>query len=233
MRSLEDWRLWTGDSGLETLDWRLWTGDSGLETPDFFMPPQSYDDVAPRYDAAMRPLERWFLKRWRAEIFAELPQDAKILEVGAGTGLNFEFYPPGAIGVAIEPSFEMLKIAGNKPRPERLALVQGFAEQLPFQDGSFDAAFASLVFCTVESPERAFAEVRRVVRSGGTVVLLDHVRPEGLMGPIFDLLNKIIVPLWGDHVNRRTARTAKHAGLDVLRIQKRGLGIFNLITCRV
>ena len=194
---------------------------------------QSYDDVAPRYDAAMRPLERWFLKRWRAEIFAALPQDARILEVGAGTGLNFEFYSPGAVGVAIEPSFEMLKIANNKSRPVRLTLVQSFAEKLPFQDKSFDAAFASLVFCTVESPEGAFAELRRVVRSGGTVVLLDHVRPDGLTGPVFDLLNKIIVPLWGDHVNRRTATTARTAGLDVLRIQKRGLGIFNLIICRV
>ncbi|HWN08295.1 MAG TPA: class I SAM-dependent methyltransferase [Pyrinomonadaceae bacterium] len=195
--------------------------------------PQSYDDVAPRYDAVMRPLERWFLERWRAELLAELPPDARILEVGAGTGLNFEFYSPGAVGVAIEPSFEMLRIANHKPRPDRLALAQSFAEKLPFQDDSFDAAFASLVFCTIESPEAAFAELRRVVRSGGTVVLLDHVRPDGLMGPVFDLLNKIIVPLWGDHVNRQTAKTARAAGLEVLRIQKRGLGIFNLITCRV
>ena len=194
---------------------------------------QSYDDVAPKYDAAMRPLERWFLKRWRAELFAKLPQDARILEVGAGTGLNFEFYSRGAVGVAIEPSFEMLRIANGKQRPERLTLVQSLAEKLPFRDASFDAAFASLVFCTVESPAEAFAELRRVVRAGGTVVLLDHVRPDGMLGPVFDLLNMIIAPLWGDHVNRQTARTARAAGLDVRQIQKRGLGIFNLITCRV
>ena len=197
------------------------------------MPTQPYDDVAPKYDAAMRPLERWFLKRWRAELFAELPQNARILEVGAGTGLNFAFYPREAVGVAIEPSFEMLKIANHKPRPERLTLVQSFAEKLPFRDASFDAAFASLVFCTVESPEAAFAELRRVVRAGGKVVLLDHVRPDGLLGSVFDLLNMIIAPLWGDHVNRQPARTARAAGLEVLQIQKRGLGIFNLITCRV
>ena len=194
---------------------------------------QSYDEVAPRYDAAMRPLEKWFLQRWRARLFAGLPRDATTLEVGAGTGLNFQFYPHTAVGVAIEPSIEMLKIARNKSRPEGVKLVQGFAEQLPFSDASFDAAFSSLVFCTVGSPEAAFAELRRVVRVGGTVVLLDHVRPNGLLGPVFDLLNMIIEPLCGDHVNRQTARTANAAGLEVLHVQKLGLGIFNLITCRV
>lgn len=194
---------------------------------------RTYDEVAPNYDAAMRPLERWFLKRWRAELFAQLPESGVILEVGAGSGLNFEFYRGDASGVATEPSIEMLKIAKNKGRPEGLTLVQSLAEKLPFKDASFDAAFASLVFCTVESPQAAFSELRRVVRPGGTVVLLDHVRPGGLLGPVFDLLNLAIVPLWGDHVNRQTATTAASAGLDVLRIQKRGLGIFNLITCRV
>jgi ubiquinone/menaquinone biosynthesis C-methylase UbiE len=50
---------------------------------------QTYDEVAPRYDAVMRPLERWFMKRWRAELFDQLPASGVILEVGAGTGLNF------------------------------------------------------------------------------------------------------------------------------------------------
>lgn len=197
------------------------------------MAPQSYDDVAPKYDAAMRPLERWFLRRWRTELLAKLPTNATILEVGAGTGLNFEFYSRDALGVAMEPSFEMLNLASNKIRPVGLSLVQGTAEKLPFSDGSFDAAFASLVFCTVEFPEASFAELRRVVRTGGTIVLLDHVRPDGVLGPVFDLLNMIVVPLCGDHVNRQTARTARASGLEVLRIQKLGLGIFNLITCRV
>lgn len=196
------------------------------------MAARTYDEVASKYDAAMRPLERWFLKRWRAELFAQLPNSGIILEVGAGTGLNFEFYQGETVGVAIEPSIEMLKIAKSK-RPAGVTLVQSFAEELPFRDASFDAAFASLVFCTVESPQAAFSELRRVVRSGGTVVLLDHVRPSGLLGPVFDLLNLVIAPLWGDHVNRPTATTASSAGLDVLRIQKRALGIFNLITCRV
>lgn len=195
------------------------------------MAARTYDEVAPNYDAAMRPLERWFLRRWRAEVLDQLPRQGFLLEVGAGTGLNFEFYPREASGVAIEPSIEMLKIARRKS-PERLTLIQGVAEQLPFADASFDAAFSSLVFCTVESPEAAYLELRRVVKKGGTVVLLDHVRPPGPLGPVFDLLNVVIYPLWGDHVNRTTAATARASGLEVLGVQKRALGIFNLIICR-
>ena len=195
------------------------------------MAARTYDEVAPNYDAAMRPLERWFLRRWRAQLLDQLPRQGLLLEVGAGTGLNFEFYPRDASAVAIEPSIEMLKLAQRKSHA-RLTLIQAVAEHLPFADASFDAAFSSLVFCTVESPQAAFLELRRVVKRGGVVVLLDHVRPSGLLGPIFDLLNLIILPLWGDHVNRQTATTARESGLEVLRIQKHALGIFNLIICR-
>ncbi len=193
---------------------------------------QSYDEVAPHYDAAMRPLDRWFLRRWRADMFAQLPEKGIVLEVGAGTGLNFDFYRTGWAGVAAEPSNEMLKIAQSKSRPAGIMLVQTVAERLPFANDSFDAAFASLVFCSVEAPRTAFDELRRVVRTGGTVVLLDHVRPR-FLGLLFDLINLVTVPLCGDHVNRRTAETAEAAGLEVIKIQKHALGIFNVITCRV
>lgn len=192
-----------------------------------------YDDLAPRYEAAMRPLERWFLARWRAKTLAHLPAEALILEVGAGTGLNFRFYPRGAQGVASELSCEMLKIARAKIKPEGISLVQNNAEMLPFKDASFDAAFATLVFCSVGSPQAAFAELRRVIKPGGTVVLLEHVRPPGLLGLVFDLLSLLTVALIDDHFNRRTADEVRQAGLKVLHVEKRLLGIINLISCRV
>lgn len=192
-----------------------------------------YDDIAPRYDAAMRPLERWFLSRWRAETLAHVPSEGRILEIGAGTGLNFGFYPRGAHGVASELSCEMLKLANRKHRPAGLSLVQTDAEMLPFADASFEAAFATLVFCSIPSSQNALAELRRVIKAGGTIVLLEHVRPQGLLGPVFDLLNFFTTRLFGDHVNRRTADTARAAGLEVRRVEQRFLGIFNLIVCTV
>ena len=188
-----------------------------------------YDDLAHRYDRAMRPLERWFLTRWRVETLAHLPADSRILEVGAGTGLNFRFYPRGTHGVASELSCEMLKIAEGKSKPEGVCLTRNSAEQLPFRDSTFDAAFATLVFCSVASPRKAFAELRRVVKQGGSIVLLEHVRPNGLLGPIFDLLNLLTVWLLDDHCNRRTADEARAAGLRVVRVERRLQGIFNLI----
>jgi phosphatidylethanolamine/phosphatidyl-N-methylethanolamine N-methyltransferase len=190
-----------------------------------------YDRMAGRYDRAIAPLERWFLKRLRAEALAELPANSRILEVGAGTGLNFPFYPRGARGVASELSYEMIKPARGKPHPLGVHLVQTSAERLPFQTDSFDAAFATLVFCSVASPHDALLEINRVVRPGGSIVLLEHVRPEGLLGYFFDALSILTVALFDDHFNRRTAWEAKSAGLQLVRVERRALGIFNLIIC--
>lgn len=197
------------------------------------MAPRTYDEIAPHYDKAIRPLERWFLRKLRAATLRQLPAGARTIELGAGTGLNFLYYPTNAAGVATEPSRGMLSIARQKSRPASVSLVQSSAERLPFENGSFDAAFATLVFCSLASPTDAFSELRRVVKRGGSVVLLEHVRPHGLLGVLFDLLNLITVPLFDDHFNRRTASSAQLAGLSVLRVEERLLGIINLIVCRV
>ena len=112
-------------------------------------------------------------------------------------------------------------------------LVRGRAEELPFADDEFDAGLATLVFCSVESPARAFGELRRVVRPGGRVVLLEHVRPQGLLGYAFDALSKLTVALCDDHFNRRTADEARRAGLSVERVEPHWRGVFQIIVCRV
>jgi ubiquinone/menaquinone biosynthesis C-methylase UbiE len=193
-----------------------------------------YDSLASGYDAAMRPLERWFLAGLRQRALAALPESACILEVGAGTGLNFPYYPREvALGVASELSCEMIRTAQEKQVPGGVHFVQAAAERLPFADHSFDAAFATLVFCSVKSPAEAFAELRRVVRPGGTVALLEHVRPRGLLGLVFDALSLLTVALFEDHFNRRTADEARRAGLNTIRTERRFFGIIQLIECRV
>ncbi len=190
--------------------------------------------MAAHYERALGPLERRWLGRLRAEALAELPEDATLLEVGAGTWLNFAHYPRGACGVASEVSREMLLIAKEKTeRPSGIRLLQTRAECLPFGDDTFDAGLATLVFCSVSSPSAAFAELRRVVRPGGRIVLLEHVRPAGLFGYVFDALSLLTVPLFEDHFNRRTAEEAERAGLILRRVENRLGGVVQIIVCEV
>ena len=197
--------------------------------------PPVYDRMAAHYDGMMRPLERFGLGALRAAALREVPDGARMLEVGAGTGANFRFYPRDATSCAcIEPSREMLMRACARPeRPTHALLLQSVAERLPFGDDAFDAAFATLVFCSVTSPQCAFAELRRVVRVGGTVVLLEHVRPRGPLGYAFDALSLLTVPLFEDHFNRRTGEEARRAGLEITRIENHLFGSIQLIVCRV
>jgi phosphatidylethanolamine/phosphatidyl-N-methylethanolamine N-methyltransferase len=195
--------------------------------------PPTYDRVASFYDRWMRPLERAGLGRLRAAALAELPPHGRLLEVGAGTGANFRFYPEGVRAACAEPSGEMLLRARAKPeRPAGALLVRAFAERLPFADATFDAAFATLVFCSVASPAEGLSELRRVVGAGGRVVLLEHVRPEGVLGYAFDALSVLTVALFEDHYNRRTAEAARRAGLSVERVENHLLGAVQLIVCR-
>lgn len=202
---------------------------SSVSTPK----PPVYDRLAARYDRAMRPLERWALARLRARTLKHLPETGRVLEVGAGTGLNFPYYPAHARGAATELSGAMLDVARTKERPPGLCLVRNRAEALPFGNSTFDAAFATLVFCSVASPPEAFAELRRVVRPGGTIALLEHVRPGGLLGYVFDALSPLTVALFDDHFNRRTADEARRAGLRVVRVERHFFGIVEIIVCRV
>ncbi|HEX8633573.1 MAG TPA: class I SAM-dependent methyltransferase [Pyrinomonadaceae bacterium] len=206
--------------------------------------PPIYDAFAPHYERVLQPLERLILTRLRVATLRALTGDddkdgggrggcGRLLEIGAGTGLNFPHYPPGAHGAATEPSRPMLRLAQAKPRPAGVGLVQTRAEALPFADDTFDAAFATLVFCSVASPPQAFAELRRVVRAGGRVVLLEHVRPPGLLAPVFDALNFFTARLCEDRFNRRTAEEARRAGLRVVSVEPHALGIIQLIVCEV
>lgn len=193
--------------------------------------PVVYDKFALFYDSLFRPFERWFFSGWRAETLAFLPEHARILELGSGTGLNFRFYPESTQSVSSELSAGMLTVA--RTRTTSNVLVQADAQELPFDANAFDAAFATLVFCSIPDPMKAFAEVRRVVKPSGSLVLLEHVRPKGFKGRLFDMLNVATVALIDDHFNRRTAESAASAGFKVVEVREKLFGIFNLIVCEV
>jgi len=190
-----------------------------------------YDRFATHYDKAFAPFERRFLKRWREETLSHLPENARILEIGAGTGANFQFYPNCSHVVASEISIKMLEFAQKKANS--VQLVQANAETLPFAESTFDAAFATLVFCSIPNPEKAFAELKRIIKPNGKIILLEHVRPNGLLGNAFDFLNIFTVALIEDCFNRQTAKIAADSGLKILKVEEKAFGIVNLIDCEV
>lgn len=192
-----------------------------------------YDKFAAGYDRALAPFEKRFLANWRRETLAHLPANARILEIGAGTGANFKFYPKAQCAAASEISGKMLAKAREKRNAEAplIELVQNRAESLPFAANSFDAAFATLVFCSVENPAAAFTELKRIVRPRGKIVLLEHVRPQGIAGYLFDFINVFTMPLIADCFNRETAKLAETSGLKILEIKKKAFGAVNLIVC--
>ncbi|MBA2379949.1 MAG: methyltransferase domain-containing protein [Blastocatellia bacterium] len=190
-----------------------------------------YDSLARFYDQAFAPFERRFLARWRDETLAMLPHGSDIVEIGSGTGANFSLYPPSRCSVSTEFSIKMIEIAATKTVGNHL--VQADGQALPFPDNSFDAAFATLVFCSIPDPHVAFREVKRIVRPGGRVVLLEHVRPEGMFGTAFDVLNVFTKAVIQDHFNRRTAEIAANAGLMIREVRVKARGAVNLIVAEV
>jgi len=186
-----------------------------------------YDKFAQRYDSAFAPLERLGLSQSRQEALSLLPVDARILELGCGTGANFEFYPTSQLALSTEFSIEMIKTARSKTTSN--ILVNADAQFLPFGESEFDAAFATLVFCSIPDPVLAFNEIKRVVKPGGKVVLLEHVRPNGALGYIFDALSICTRSLFEDHFNRRTAEIAASSGIRNIEVKSKLFGIVNLI----
>lgn len=186
-----------------------------------------YDKFASGYDKAFAPFEKRFLGKWRGETLSYLPENSRILEIGAGTGANFPFYPKCKCAAAVEISAKMIGFAKNKT--DFIKLVQADAQSLPFAENYFDAAFATLVFCSIPNPENAFKELQRVVKPNGKIILLEHIRPKGLSGYIFDVINIFTVPLFEDYFNRETAKLAENSGLKILEVKEKAFGIVNLI----
>jgi ubiquinone/menaquinone biosynthesis C-methylase UbiE len=124
------------------------------------------------YDPFLAAAERRGLARERARLIGTL--HGRILEIGAGTGLNVPHYPPDVDVVFTEPDPHM----AARLRRRGVEVVEAAAESLPFEDGSFDFVVSTLVLCTVPDVPATLAEVRRVLKPGGQLVLIEHVRAE-------------------------------------------------------
>jgi ubiquinone/menaquinone biosynthesis C-methylase UbiE len=134
---------------------------------------------AAMYDRGLKATEEAGLREMRRETLRAAR--GRTIDLGAGTGANLGLYPEGVTELVLaEPDPHMS--ARLRPKlaeyPQSAELVEASAEALPFEDSSFDTAVFTLVLCTVPNPERALAEAARVLKPGGRLLFVEHVRAE-------------------------------------------------------
>lgn len=178
------------------------------------------------YDLVMCAVERGQLSRWRRSVVH--PARGLVLEVGAGTGLNFPYYASGSTVVAIDPDCGMLGRARARAEASDAAvfLVAADAEALPFRSGLFDTAVIGLALCTIARPERALAEVQRTMQPGAAVRLLEHVRSRN---QAIAVLQDLLTPVWrrlagGCHLNRDSVGAITRSGMELEQVRSHAAG---------
>ncbi|PNY80332.1 class I SAM-dependent methyltransferase [Deinococcus koreensis] len=183
-----------------------------------------YDRQASRYDArsASRRLDAL-----RAALFAHASGD--VLELGVGTGATFAHYPGTLVSLTgLDVSPEMLSRAQARATglPFPVRLVQHDFQTLPYGPASFYTVTSSLGLCGIPDPAGLFGEVRRVLRPGGQLLALEHVRPPQVwLGLVADGIDPLFERFVGCHANRPTPHLLREAGFTVEVLERRLAGI--------
>jgi ubiquinone/menaquinone biosynthesis C-methylase UbiE len=149
-----------------------------------------------------------------------------VLEVGAGTGLNFAFYDPARVErvEATEPDSAMLTYARGRAEHASvpITLTQAPVEALPFSSATFDSAVVTLVFCSVSDPIRGLQEIKQVLKPEGTLFLFEHARSKSpLLARLQDALVPVTTRLFGNcHWNRDAQHLVEEAGFQVAQVRQ-------------
>lgn len=174
---------------------------------------QRYNRIAPMYDMMDAMMEARMFKKERPALVQQA--SGKVLEVGVGTGKNLPHYNEDAEVYGIDFSPRMLakakRVAADLKKS--FQLMEMDVQALAFADNSFDCVVTSCVFCSVPDPVKGLEEIHRVLKPGGQLIMLEHVRSEGpVKGKLMDWLNFIPVHLYGANINRRTIDNLRTAG---------------------
>ena len=160
------------------------------------------------YDKLMSKVEKKMLHKERNILLKNI--EGKVIEFGAGTGVNFEFYSKHQV-TAVEPDETLSLEAKKKIGGKNIKIISASGEDLPFDDNTFDTVVITLALCTIPNPDKALKEAKRVCKPNGKLLVLEHIKNEKKF--LFFLQN-ILTPAWkifamGCHLNRDTLYTIK------------------------
>jgi ubiquinone/menaquinone biosynthesis C-methylase UbiE len=173
------------------------------------------------YDRQMAKVEKTTLRALRESLLAEAGGD--VLEIGGGTGANLPFYPPEAGSLTItEPDTAMVRRLERRAREQAPSakILRAPAEDLPFEDGTFDAVVSTMVLCGVSDQPRALRQLRRVLRPGGQLLFIEHIRSgDPRLARHQDRMNWMCQAVMRCDCNRPTLTSIQETGFAVTDVE--------------
>jgi ubiquinone/menaquinone biosynthesis C-methylase UbiE len=180
---------------------------------------------AATYDSMIRKTERAGLAEMRRSLLADA--SGQVLEVGGGTGANLAYYGTAVVSLTVtEPDPSMIKRLERRVRDEasNATVLRAPAEDLPFEDDTFDAVVSTLVLCGVDDQPRAVREIRRVLRPRGRLLFLEHLRSDDTkLAHTQDRLNWLNRLAVCCDCNRPTLDTITDAGFEITTLEHTSL----------
>ena len=192
-----------------------------------------WDRHAATYDRSMGLLAKLLFGNGRAWVCSQAA--GEVLEVAIGTGRNLPFYPPGIRLAGIDVSTAMLAIARCRAAAlgREVDLRQGDAQALPFPAATFDTVVCTFSLCSIPDDRKAVAEMKRVLRPGGRLLLIDNVpSTTRLWRDIQWLLEQVTLRIEGQHMLRRPLRHVRAEGFEIDRAERLKAGIVERISAR-
>ena len=192
-----------------------------------------WDRSAAGYDRGISVVEKLLLGDGREWLCSRAR--GEVLEVGVGTGRDLSFYSRDARLTGVDLSPAMLEIARSRARDLGLDvdLREGDAQALDFPDAAFDTVVCALSLCSIPDERRAVSEMRRVLRPGGRLLLLDHIRSSSRWARVVQrLLEPLAVRFEGDHLLRRPLEHVLAQGFQVEEHERTKLGIVERVSAR-
>lgn len=195
-----------------------------------------YNRISRVYDLLEKPMESKAMGEWRDKLVGKI-EGEKVLEVGIGTGKNLMYYPDVLDITGIDFSENMIEKARQRinNNHKNIKLIEMDVQDMKFEDDTFDTVVTSCVFCSVPDPVQGLKEIRRVCKTNGKIVMLEHMRSNNtIIGKFMDIINFIPLNIWGANINRKTMDNLKKAGFkeDDIEYQDIWYDIVKLIEIR-